>query len=47
MSLKNLLKRLILESIGEGSDIEIDLDLTQPISCQGFKTMNPKINQYE
>jgi hypothetical protein len=46
MSLKNLLKRLILESIGEGSDIEIDLDLTQPISCQGFKPMNPKINQY-
>lgn len=46
MSLKSLLKRLILESIGEGSDIEIDLDLTQPISCQGFKTMNPIINQY-
>jgi hypothetical protein len=46
MSLKSLLKRLILESIGEGSDIEIDLDLTQPISCQGFKTMKPKINQY-
>lgn len=46
MSLKSLLKKLILESIGEGSDIEIDLDLTQPISCQGFKTMNPKINQY-
>lgn len=44
MNLKSLIKRLIVESLN--SDIEIDLDLTQPISCQGFKPMNPIINQY-